>query len=299
MWLFQDILRDVLINLIAGIIIFLAGLRWKLIRSYLSRERAAFRRVFGAKAAEAGIVTVTLDAYRDIRLLPERVQELVGATSAETSAPQARRFFKRFPDGHWTAFPGAYGDILAYCSARAAIYLIESFSAVGIMVRVASDLEVASQWSGTYVNIGSSATNIKTNDIKQLAENQWLLDDLEGFAFRDGQKELIEERLDKGIILKLPNPYFRGYSVLVCAGLGESGTSGAARFLAREWRMLAKRFGENAFLVLIGVTRGADESGREIRAMGKETIRWHLRSFLRFKKRPGSARKETPYIDYF
>ena len=280
-----------LLNLLAGFIIFVVGLRWRLIVSYLSRDHAAFRRVFGRGAAEAGMVTVTLDTYRDIRLLSQQAREVIGIKSIEPSSINESRFFKIFPNGHWTAFPGAYGHVLGYCSARAAASLVEGLAHL-VAVRVVSDVDVSPQWSGTFVNIGSSASNIKTDDIKHLQENAWLLDDLDRFTFKDGHEETMEERLDKGIIFKLPNPYFRGYSVIVCAGLGEWGTSGAACFLAREWRKLAKRFGKNAFLVLIGITPGADESGREIFALGKETMSWRIAS--RF--RPGKERAR-PFKD--
>jgi hypothetical protein len=164
-----------------------------------------------------------------------------------------------------------------------------------VAVRVVSDVDVSSQWSGTFVNIGSSASNIKTDGIKHFPENPWLIDDLGGFTFKDGHKEEAEERLDKGIILKLPNPYFRGYSVIVCAGLGEWGTSGAASFLAREWKKLAKRFGKSAFLVVISVTPGADESGHELLAFGNETMSWKIMSrFGRGRHRAKHFEERTP-----
>jgi hypothetical protein len=249
------------------------------VTSYLSRERGAFRRIFGENALEAGILTVTLDTYRDIRLLPPHIKELVGFSRA-ASLPE-QRFFKRFSAGHWTAFPEAYPDVLGYCSARAAAYLVEALAPIGISVRVVSDAEVSSEWSGTFVNIGSSASNIKTHDIKMGADNFWLSGDVEKFVFKDGHEEKSEDHLDKGVILKLPNPHFRGYSVMVCAGLGEWGTSGAGRFLAREWRGLARRFGKNPFLMMVGVTPGADESCHELFALGKETLLWRIASRIR------------------
>jgi hypothetical protein len=282
-----------LLNLLAGFIIFVVGLRWRLIISYLSREHAAFRRVFGKAAHEAGLITITLDTYRDIRLLSEPVREAIGIKSTQPSSVNKSRFFKVFPDGHWTALPGAYGDIIGYCSARGAAYVVERLAHL-VAVRVVSDVDVSSQWSGTFVNLGSSASNIKTDAIKHFPENPWLLDDLGRFTFKDGHIEEMEEHLDKGIIFKLPNPYFKGFSVIVCAGLGEWGTSGAASFLAREWRILAKRFGKNAFLVLISVTPGADESGHELLAFGKETMSWRIVSrFVRSRQRAKHFEDQT------
>jgi len=290
MWKTEAIVRDLLINLVAGILIFIVGLRWGLISSFLSRERAAFRRIFGARAVEAGIVTVTLDTYRDLRLLPSAVQQQLSIQAAQLTGPQGQRFFKIFPDGHWTMFPGAFGDILGYCSARAAAYLINKLASVRkITVRVISDtdIEVASKWDGTFINLGSSASNIKTDSIKHLPENTWFLDDLGKFTFKDGRDLEIDASGDKGIILKLVNPHFPGHSLFVCAGLGEWGTSGSAWFLSTHWRMLSRRFGKHPFLIALSVTPGNDESTREILsfgAFGEETMFWRVRSWLRAKK---------------
>jgi len=94
MWTVQAIFRDLLVNLFAGILIFFVGLRWGLISSFLSRERAAFRRIFGAKAVEAGIVTVTLDTYRDLRLLPPYIQQQLKVQPTQSATPQSHRFYK-------------------------------------------------------------------------------------------------------------------------------------------------------------------------------------------------------------
>jgi hypothetical protein len=278
----ESLIVNFLIDLLAGFVIFFVGLRWRLIASYLSRERAAFRRLFGAKTMQAGIATVTLDVYRDIRLLPRESLEKIGM-SAQWSTKETKRYFKVFPDGHSAAIPGTWSDITGYCSARAATYLVDGLQVGGMIFHVVSDVEVASNWGGSFINIGSSASNIKTNDLIQFPENSWLRDDLGKFVLDDGQEFAIEDRSDKGIILKLRNPYARGYSVLVCAGLGEWGTSGAAWFFARNWRLLSRRFGDNPFLVITSVTPGSDMSAREIFATGKESRFYQFRS--RFGKR--------------
>jgi GGDEF domain-containing protein len=50
----------------------------------------------------------------------------------------------------------------------------------------------------------------------------------------------------------------------MCAGIGEWGTSGAAWYLAKHWRDLAKRFGKGDFAVVLKVTDGADESATAV-----------------------------------
>lgn len=289
MWTAEAITLQFLISLFAGILsgalIFLVGLRWRLITSFLSRDRVAFRRIFGSRAVESGIITITLDTYRDIRLLSVEDQQRIGIVPSRTASAQEQRFFKIFPDGHWTAFPGAYGDILGYCSARSSGYLVDGLRIPDIIVRVVSDTEVSSRWDGTFVNIGSSASNIKTDQVKHLPENTLLREDMGKFVLANGNEIAMEERTDKGIIFKIANPFFHGYSILVCAGLGEWGTSGAAWFLSTRWRMLGRRFGSNPFLLVVGVTIGTDGSAREILALGEETRLWRIRSWFRARLR--------------
>lgn len=277
MWPDQGIVRDFLVSLVAGLlagfVIFLVALNWSLFTSYLKRKRAAFRRIFGVSALKEGILTITLDTYQDARLIPSDLRERLGLT---TQRETQDRFFKTFPDNHVTFFPGV-SDILGYCSSRAAAHLINGFRDVpGIVIKAISDKEVASQWNGTFINVGSSASNIKTDHVKHLSENTWLLEDMGKFVFNDGQEIKIEDRADKGIILKLTNPYFPGHSVLVCTGLGEWGTSGAAWFLSAKWQMLSRRFRKNPFLIMVSVTKGSDESAREDLCFGKESLLWRV-----------------------
>ncbi len=269
-------------GIVSGMLIFLLGLRWKWISSHFSREMMAFRHVFGARAVESGAVIVTLDVYQDLRLLQHTVQDGLGVNPPQVPGPGGRRFFKVFPDGHLTAFPGAFQDLLGYCSARAASYLADSLGSVqGISVRVAPDTGVASTWDFTSINVGSSASNVKTNDVKYFPENLWLRDDIGQFTFKDDRIIAMDSRSDKGIVLKLPNPYSPGYAVLVCAGLGEWGTSGAAWYLSKHWRRFSSRFGDHAFLVAVSVTPGSDESARAILWLGEKTRYWRVRSWVR------------------
>ncbi len=293
MWTINTIVRDLTVNVMAGLlsgaVIFLVGLRWRLVSSFLSRERAAFRRLFGPKATEAGFITVTVDTYRDLRLLPPSVLTQLGIPTQSLgpsgvgnvsggAGTSGGRYYKIFPDGHLTAFPGAFEELLGYCSARAAAYLVDKLSGIGNgTVRAVSDGEIANRWDGTFINLGSSASNVKTNDIKHLPENRWLLEDIKGkFEFKDNSEVVIDIKGDKGIILKIANPYIPGYSLLVCAGLGEWGTSGAAWYLSRHWRSLSRRFKMEPFLIVVNVSQRSDESAQEIRYFGKESTSWRV-----------------------
>ena len=189
--------------------------------------------------------------------------------------PPSQRYYKQFPD-HQTVFPGAFEDLLGYCSARAATHLVEALAdSPDIAIRVLPDTAVVAEWRGTFLNIGSSASNIKTDAMKRLPENTFLADDVGvHLTLHDGKHIAPEDGLDRGYILRLPNPFAPGYNLIACAGLGEWGTSGAAWFFAQNWRSLRRRFGTNPFLIVVAVHRGGDQSAREILAIGKQRWLW-------------------------
>ena len=275
----ENIVSNLVANLFSSVILlvvgFLAG-RW----SDYTRKTRAFRRLFGRRAGKSGDLLIVLDSLRDIRLLTVAEQQKIGIRNPAT--PQTpQRFFKTFPDGHMTAINGPAGSLLPECSARGASYLLDAFRGVrGISAKTVSDNAASPQWNATYITLGSSYSNIKTDDIKLLRENPWLLNDSGQFTFKDGTVVDVEHRYDKGLIIRLDNPHSDGHVLIICEGLGEWGTSGAAWFLASQWRKLSKRFGKNPFLLVLEVTRGTDESARELRAFGVEGRVWRAKRYL-------------------
>jgi hypothetical protein len=113
------------------------------------------RFIFGSNAVIKGKIIVTLDTYKDIRLLPEEAQKKL---SGGIVPQNTNRFYKKFPT-HITWFPGAYESLMGYCSARASSYLVDKLSPyLKQGVSVVSDDIVASEWEdNTYINLGSSA----------------------------------------------------------------------------------------------------------------------------------------------
>jgi hypothetical protein len=278
--LVENIFSNIVANLFSSIILlvvgFLAG-RW----SDYTRKTRAFRRIFGKRAGKSGDLLIVLDTIRDTRLLPSSEQQKIGISNPAKSQPSLR-FFKLFPDGHFAAINGPTGNLLPECSARGASYLLDAFRGVRrISTKTVSDDTASPQWNGTFIALGSSYSNIKTDDIKHLPENPWLLNDSGEFTLKDGTTIKMEHRYDKGLIMKLPNPHCDGHALIVCEGLGEWGTSGSAWFLATHWRRLSKRFGNNPFLLVLRVTTGTDESAREVQAFGVERWTWRIRKWFR------------------
>jgi hypothetical protein len=203
---------------------------------------------------------VVMDTIEDTRLLAPSEQQKLGIPNPVSGA--YARYYKTFPDRHRTVISGPLENLVPDCSARGAGYLMDAFRDIrGITTRVGTDGDVKGKWKGTFVTLGSSYSNHKTDDIKHLAGNPWLLNDAGQFVFKDGTKTEIESRYDKGVILKLDNPHSPGDTAIICEGLGEWGTSGSVWFLGTHWKSMSRRFGHNPFLVVLAVTVGIFYNG--------------------------------------
>jgi hypothetical protein len=237
-------------------------------------------RLFGKKPAQGGDLLVVLDTMRDTRLLGVAQQRAFHIQSPPPT-PVSARYWKYFADKHVTTLPGPE-EVVPECSARGSSYLIDSFRGIRkLSTRVVSDSSVQALWTGTFIALGSSYLNEKTDNIKHLPENVWLQDDAWQFTFKHEDTVVrLKGRNDKGLILKLPNPHSRGDSVIVCKGIGEWGTSGSAWFLSRHWKQLSRRFGDNPFLIVLNVTVGNDQSAREILARGGELPQWSIARWI-------------------
>jgi|GEM_PF-4915722 hypothetical protein len=287
----RDVFSNIIANLFSTIILLTVGFilgRWS---DYTGKIRA-FRKIFGKRAGRSGDLMIVVDTIRDTRILPPLEQQKIGIQPS--TSPSGHRFFKTFPDGHYTAINGPTGGLLPECSARGASYLLTAAKGIrGVSGKTVSDNVASSRWNGTFVTLGSSYSNIKTDDIKLLPENPWLLNDSGEFRLKNGNTIKMEQRYDKGLVMKIPNPHCRGHALIICEGLGEWGTSGSAWFLGNHWRDLSKRFGSNPFLLVLRVTKGTDESSRELQAFGIE--RWifrarkHLRSANLFRNKVPEA----------
>jgi hypothetical protein len=244
----ETIFPSLLVNLISGAIIFVIGLNWSKIRSLAGLDFVWLRFVFGAKSVENGQVNITIDTYSDTRPFGPK------------------RYAKTFPDQHQTMMPGPSEKVTGYCSVRAASYLIDNLSSYFQSgVATVSDEEVAAKWDGTFINIGVSALNIKTDDIKHHRANPFFKEDIAGkLELKNGSSFEPDNRYAVGMILKMSNPHFKGHSLLVCAGIDEWGTSGAAWYLSKYWRKFGKKYCKDDFLVIVRVLRGSDESSSEV-----------------------------------
>ena len=109
---------------------------------------------------------------------------------------------------------------------------------------------------------------MKTYDVFHLPEQKFVTCEFGGdgrrvwraggtdFSFLPGK--------DRGLLLKMRNPRFLQHRLVVCAGLGEWGSTGTIWFLTNKWRELYARFGTKDFCMIVEVTPGIDQSAHEI-----------------------------------
>lgn len=230
----------------------------RLIARAVPRGISAYRfgKFFGGASLRATGIVVVLDPYEH-------------PAPRGTAARYVKRMDGRGPDLH------VIGEdvVLGKNTIRVVSHFTHFFttnSVGGKTVPFVLDREASSEWDRTFFCTGSPDTNIKTFDIFALPEQRFVRAKYGAAGLRvwemQGVEYGFESGRDRAVLLKMRNPHFPKHSLVVCAGLGEWGSTGAAWFLTRKWAELAKRFGTNDFCMIIEVNPGNDESAREVAA---------------------------------
>jgi hypothetical protein len=151
------------------------------------------------------------------------------------------------------------------CELRAAKYLSESIAASGFSPpRVLPDSDVSSRLDLSFVAFGGPLSNFKTRDALDCPNSPVAID---GQFKRKGTGQplvTIEPGFDYGLILKTHPSQFSERTWLVCAGLGEWGTSGSAWYLGKKWKELHAFAGYRDFAIILKVRPGQDEYAEPI-----------------------------------
>jgi hypothetical protein len=108
-------------------------------------------------------------------------------------------------------------------------------------------------------------SNLSTLNVFDNQANQFVAynPQLQSITSKQNGKKLCNPKkgFDYGVILKIHPVQFPQRTWLVCAGMGESGTSGSAWYLAHRWREIAKNLkGSDQFACIVEVENGKDES---------------------------------------
>ncbi len=218
-----------------------------------SLDRWRFRRFFGQHVLSEQNIFAVVDPYT--HPLPRGKNRYI------------KKFLNRKPDQPLIG----EDNVLGVNVVRVVTYVSATFSKYRKgtnPITVVTDEHIENRWDGTFICFGSSDSNIKTYDIERLPEQSFYTFDFgpNGFRrFNIGSRSFSSTRSqDYGVLLRIRNPRHPEHYLLVCAGLGEWGTSGSAYFLFDHWKELYKKHKQRDFCKIIEVDVGSDESAREV-----------------------------------
>ncbi len=192
---------------------------------------------------------------------------VVTGVYADPRPQNQNRYIKQLAAGPTVQLVGGR-EVGSQAEARAAGYVAAEIGRYrGPTIEIDTDERLVRSWNGTFICLGSGDSNEKTRDTLNLKENVFCSFAGGGILARwDKTFHQIQRQppRDKGIILKIPNPHSVGHSLVVCAGLAEPGTAGAAYYLARSWPQLLKRYGSGPFCIVVEVDWNSEQTARPV-----------------------------------
>jgi hypothetical protein len=252
----------ILWNIVGGILTIAVV---EIVKAWQKALRARrFRQVYGDLVTSCSLVYGSLNLHSSTRDAINSNPTLSSSTRAKLlSHPLGK------PTDPNLAFSAE--RIASASEIRCATYLAESLSRYGaVNARVVSDDSVADKIDLNFVSFGV-LNNRKTLDAFSNPANTLVHYDASAGAFlakssRTRLHPASSASHDYGIVLKIHPEQFKPRCWIVCAGVGEWGTSGAAWYLSHKWLDLLKKTGhsDEPFLAVLEVVSGQDESARLI-----------------------------------
>ena len=131
---------------------------------------------------------------------------------------------------------------------------------------LSSDYEVQDKYNFSFISFGGPSSNFKSRDALTNDGNILLNFVDNTFITCRTQRKVIELQpgLDYGLILKLHPSQFPEKTWIICAGIGEWGTSGATWFLAYKWREIYIFAKGDPFAIIVKVREKKDESSEAV-----------------------------------
>ncbi|MBZ5514725.1 MAG: hypothetical protein LAN62_07750 [Acidobacteriia bacterium] len=159
------------------------------------------------------------------------------------------------------------GQTASACEIRAAAYVGPTIARqLGVSTRFVDDESLRDKFDIDFVSFGAAA-NDKTCDIFQNEGNDLVeYDHSQGFFVWKKSRQLVYnrrqgDRHDYGIILKIHPKQFPKRTWIACAGIGETGTSASAYFLATKWKEIEGVVkGNGKFVCVVEAETDKDES---------------------------------------
>lgn len=164
------------------------------------------------------------------------------------------------------------------CELRAAKYLFTSIArAQAKPPALSSDYELKGRLDISFIALGGPFSNFKTEDANSNSGNNLIRFDQnrQQFVSTKSNRRLLdyEHGFDYGLILKINPKQFPLRTWIVCAGLGEWGSSGAAWYLANKWNEIYEFAKDASFAFIVKVKYEQDESAEPIiRAKDSEQV---------------------------
>jgi len=227
------------------------------------------RRFFGSALVRSdGEATLVLDTYLLDKECIDGVAQTVAST--ELAGLAQRPYIKRFPGRETWRLPGARGYVLGYCTARGLAYLLRLITNVRrSAIDVKGDEEAWTTWGGTVISIGGPAASMHSRKILEeygdlnIGKYQGRLPH---GIHRKSDGAVITDCGGKcyGLIAKHTLTDCPEHRLIVCAGIGEWGTSGACWCLGTHWQELYKKHKARDFAVIVEVDHHSDHSARVV-----------------------------------
>jgi len=259
---------EVFAGVVAAVIAFCMGRLWEAIPRSLYHLRL---RRFWSKAVSGSDFVISYGALDNV------------TPRVDCNGNLNFRYRKQYHDNTSHNLVGG-NSVVADCELQAVAYLTNALGGHRkTPIAIEGDHSAFENLDRTFVSLGSPPSNEVTRLILREPNNAFLefdqtedehkttfiRDKQTGEEYRGFEGDKVK---DRGVIVKLPNERFPGHYFFVCAGLGESGTSGAAWYLATYWRRLQKEFRDEAFGIIVEVEIGSDNSA--LRVFPERTTWW-------------------------
>ena len=259
---FLDFVYDIFIEIIVPLVLFLYILFSKKLKNFW------FKRIFGKDAGKKEIFTIAYAGF-ELRYC------IINQTFHKANYPyfKPRRGSKTIDEYF------SIENSVSNCELRAAKYLVSAFiSAYACQPNLTSDLDIESSANAldtSFLSLGA-LSNYKTVDILQDTSNNLVEMTTDCFYQINTKNPILklEQGYDYGLILKIRPKDYPHRVWVTCAGLGEWGTSGAAYYLANNWRNIINKtsawwnplcFGKGRnFAVIVRVVPEKDDSAKLI-----------------------------------
>lgn len=256
-----EIVANLAINLVAGIIIFLVGFFWPKIPKSVKMYR--LKKFFG-NSVLTGRFAIVYGTFQDLR------------PRFDPEGKPSLRFQKQFRDRGFIGVSGPTENIVGDCEIRASGYLSQKIGRErDQIIQILSDGKAYDDLNYTFISLGSPSSNDISGFIMRETANQFynfyqdefrtfieaVTDNKRYFGFQPPTPK------DCAVLMRIRNDRFPEQFLFVCAGLGEWGTSGSSWFLATHWENLYKEFKNDDFALILEVDLGSDTSTKRIASL--------------------------------